>query len=378
MSRYSVEKGINISQDEEERIQFYILDNDLPDVVINRWLEIKGSHAILTMKKYAFILCSFLNYIDNLNINYKDVKKKHILFFIDHLIFNKHDEMISYNSSRSYNTIANYISIIKEFYRYLEDLMCDDTPLASKKNAYHKQGYLYGQVWDIKIEQLLYNRIPRIRACQSYIKWYKPEEIDAIISQFTTLRDKAIFLLTLEGMRIGEVINVKSADYSMKNSLITLTQTKGGKHRIVPLREYTINFIENYIFSERSISEEASGKYSEYLFINLIKGKSQGNQIGYRSILGVIKRAGKKAGLPYEEMRTHSGRSTRTMELIKHQYAHPEDNITDEQIRMLMGWSSPGSIKPYINTRDKSMLVDITKRIEKTRKEAEENNGKTK
>ena len=51
------------------------------------------------------------------------------------------------------------------------------------------------------------------------------------------------------------------------------------------------------------------------------------------------------------------------MELLRHQAKNPEDNITDEQIRLLMGWSSPESIKPYVNYKDERILIDIAKKI---------------
>lgn len=72
---------------------------------------------------------------------------------------------------------------------------------------------LYGQIWDMEVKELLATRLARIKETKEHVKWYLPEEINAISTQFNTLRDKVIFLLTLEGMRISEVINLNMDDY---------------------------------------------------------------------------------------------------------------------------------------------------------------------
>ena len=44
---------------------------------------------------------------------------------------------------------------------------------------------------------------------------------------FTTLRDEAVFRLTLEGFRIDEVLSMKLSDYDSVKQLIQPTRSKG-------------------------------------------------------------------------------------------------------------------------------------------------------
>jgi len=226
----------------------------------------------------------------------------------------------------------------------------------------NKHSYLYGQVWDMEVRELLATKLPRIKETKEHVKWYLPEEINAILTQFNTLRDKAIFLLTLEGMRISEVINLNMDDYRSDEQLVHIQRAKGNKERIVPLRGQTIQAIENYLYAEKSVVEEEEGLF-DALFVNLRKGKNYGQRVAYRNVLNIIKNAASKAGLDGNLIRTHSGRSTRTMELLRYQSDHSEENLTDEQIRLLMGWSSSKSLEPYVNQKDERLLVSLARKV---------------
>jgi len=237
------------------------------------------------------------------------------------------------------------------------NIMYSSTTKRTNENA-----YLYGQIWDINVKEMLATKLPRMRETKEHVQWYSPEEISAIITQFNRLRDIAIFSLTLEGMRIGEVISLNMDDYKADEQLVQIQKAKGNKERIVPLKEKTIKAIENYLYAERSLVEEELGLF-DALFINLRKGKKYGHRIEYRNILNIFKNAASKAGLDASMVITHSGRSTRTMELLRYQSEHPEENLTDEQIRLLMGWSSSKSLEPYVNKKDENLLVSIAKKI---------------
>ncbi|MER2106911.1 MAG: tyrosine-type recombinase/integrase [Solibacillus sp.] len=370
---YCVKEALLVKSDGHKSCYFILFDG-LPLFEVNRWLEYKGMNSSLTSKKYAFALMKFFTYLHDKNKSYKDVTKRDIVLFIDYLLFNNDSEnILSFESSISYQTASGYLTVIKEFYRYLEDVTNDGLNLMystdKKRTASHS--YLYGQVWDMDIKELLVHKLPRIKSTKEHLKWYTEEDKQAILSNFNSLRDKALFALTLEGMRISEVINLDMTDYLSNEGIISIPKSKNGKARIVPLQETTIELIENYLYNERSIVEGALG-FLDALFINLKEGKSYGKRISYRNSLNLIKTAAEKAGFNPEGIRTHSGRSTRTMELLKYQSEHPEDNLTDEQIRLMMGWSSSKSLEPYMNYRDESVLVALAKKTTKKKGEDSE------
>jgi integrase/recombinase XerD len=157
-----------INSQGEEICSYFILDKDLPDVTINRWLEYKGHNSVATSKKYAYSLCRFLNYLDSQGIDYKDATKRDIIRFADLLIFDTNQSIINFNSNRSYNTISSYLSIIKEFYKYLEDIVNGDINIISVKRAKRnrKYTYLYGQIWDMEIKEALSTKLPRTKTAK--------------------------------------------------------------------------------------------------------------------------------------------------------------------------------------------------------------------
>ncbi|MFA2821553.1 tyrosine-type recombinase/integrase [Bacillus wiedmannii] len=362
---YSVREALLIRKSGNEQHCYFILKDGLPIFEINKWLEYKGINSSRTSKKYSFELCKFLNYLLSINKHYRDVTKKDIVRFIDYLLFsNDKNTFVSFESNISYTTVSSYLTVIKEFYRYLEDTLNDVINLNySKSNKrINNNSYLYGQVWDMDIKELLAHKMPRIKKTKDHIKWYSEDEIKAISSNFNSLRDKCIFALTLEGMRIGEVTYLNLEDYNFEDEVIHLSKTKGNKERIVPLKSQTIDLLESYLYNERSVVEEEIGLF-DALFVNLKKGKNFGTRVSYRNALNLIKTAAKNAGFNPDEIRTHSGRSTRTMELLKYQSENPDENLTDEQIRLLMGWSSSKSLEPYINQKDEQLLVSLAKKI---------------
>lgn len=370
MNKYTVTVAKLFDKEDNGRDCFFVLEDRIPVFTINRWLESKGRRAISTSRQYAYDLCRFLNFLAEISKTYQDATKKDVMNYIDWLLFCEEDGVIKINSDISYNTAYSYLCTIKEFYKYIEDVLNTDVKITygKKQKRSAKHSYLYGQIWDMNISEFLNEKINRIKGTKNYIKWYSEEEINAILSNMNTLRDKAIFLLTLEGMRIDEVISLTLECYDSDERVISTKRSKGSKARVIPIKESTAKMIEDYLYTERSEVECRLGLLNEEVFVNLKGGKYQGKEITYRNILKIIKRAGGKAGIEADKTRTHSGRSTRTMNLLHYQAEHPEENITDEQIRLLMGWSSSKSLEPYINYQDERMLISVMKKVNENKK----------
>ena len=79
-----------------------------------------------------------------------------------------------------------------------------------KSNHYHaRKSFLYGQIYNYDYQYILDAALPRQKPRREYIKWYTKEQIDLMCCHFTTLRDEAVFRLTLEGFRIDEYETVR-------------------------------------------------------------------------------------------------------------------------------------------------------------------------
>ncbi|WP_313128500.1 tyrosine-type recombinase/integrase [Anaerocolumna sp.] len=319
MNKYTVALARLFDLEDKEYPCYFILKDLLPEFLINKWLESKGKRSLQTSRQYAYNLCGFLNYLVEINKTYEDATKVDVVNYIDSLLFCEVDGVFKINSNISYNTAYSYLITIKVFYKHLEDNLNKDANISNDKRQKRsaKYSYLYGQIWDMNINDFLAEKVSRIKGTKNYIKWYSEEEKTAIESKFNTLRDKAIFLLTLEGMRIDEVISLTLNSYDSVERTINTNRSKGSKARIIPIKKATAKMIDDYLYTERNEVECQLGIINDYMFINLRKGKDQGQVVSYRNTLDIIKRAGDKAGIDTSEMRSHSGRSTRTMELLR-------------------------------------------------------------
>ncbi|MEG0834915.1 MAG: hypothetical protein RR413_05665, partial [Christensenellaceae bacterium] len=88
------------------------------------------------------------------------------------------------------------------------------------------QSYLYGQIYTYKYKNLINRILPDVKGSREYIKWYTEEEKDLLCSGFRTLRDEAVFQLTLEGFRIDEVLSMRLDNYNAAERLIHPSRSK--------------------------------------------------------------------------------------------------------------------------------------------------------
>jgi hypothetical protein len=131
----------------------------------------------------------------------------------------------------------------------------------------------------------------------------------------------------------------------------------------VALPKRTCDVLNRYIQTERATAEAESNKISQYLFINLNKGKNQGEPLCYHNYLKILKRCAKRVGFDESKIRTHNGRSTKVMEFLEHQALYPEDNITDAIIMESFGWRSFDSIDHYRDHNNQIIAKAVMKKL---------------
>jgi integrase/recombinase XerD len=359
--------------------RWLITDHKLPVLELNEWLETKSLRKISTAREYANKLVVFLNFLSSKNIEYKDATRNDVLAFIDYLIYGLRSGSVVLSLQGgliSYSTLCLYITVISEFYKWLNEEITGNVPLiGNKKKLNNKKSFLYGQIFEANYLDIIGRKIRSLKSSQEYIKWYTAAEKEALLSNFLTLRDKSIFLLTLEGMRIDEVLSIRLSDYDRKKRIVRPSRSKGkasstsdkSNLRPVVLPRSTCEMLNRYIFTERADAETNSGCLSEWLFINLRKNKNQGKALSYRSFWGIIKGCAKRAGIDEKKIRTHSGRSTKVMEILEHQSRHPEDGITDVIVMEMMGWKSLESINPYKQEDNMIIAMEASKKIHRER-----------
>jgi integrase/recombinase XerD len=194
----------------------------------------------------------------------------------------------------------------------------------------------------------------------------------SICKRFNTLRDECVFRLTLEGLRIDEALSVRINDLDSEKGIIKPSRSKGklsaesGREnnlRVVALPMNTLKLLERYIVTERMLAENESMVVSQYIFINLKIGKSQGQPLSYRNYLRILKSAARKAGLDHDRIRTHSGRSTKVMDILEYSALHPEKGLTDVELLETFGWKSTDSIEPYRNHNNPIIAKSLIEKL---------------
>lgn len=353
----------------------------------NKFLHQMNMGSPNTAKQYAYKLCKFFNYLESAwKIDYRSATAQHLNNFFTFMLYGSESNVISLTeTNRSGFTLKSYFAVIKRFYSYLYSQNIGlKLEVKEVKTSVSKHAYLYGQYWENKKTKLFIdNSFERGKPPIRYEKWYSPDQVQGILNNFNTYRDKAIFSISLDGMRIDEILSLRLHDYESHAGILNLYKSKGRQdgevHRVCILSERSRQLLEEYLFNEREPVEiemmNSKGQLCDNIFINLKRRRdSFGMPLKYHNILERIKVAAKNAGLDSNRIRTHSGRSTKAGELFREQAKDPK-NLTDNQILEIMGWSNMTSAEPYKNRQDKETAIDNWKRLNSI-KEQRENNEK--
>lgn len=377
--KYVTRKTIIESNNENKHQGCIITKDFIPLLEINQYLEQKSLRSSKTGKQYAKKLVVYLNWIDQRDLSYVEATNKYVKAFIHELIFGcpsvEIQSVQSMSSELCYSTISSYVTVITDFYRWLDDNYESRVSFSRDKDIKRaEKSYLYGQIYSSDYKYIIDRYLPRMNPSKDYIKWYTDHEKKLICSNFMTLRDECVFRLTLEGMRIDEALSVRLDDFDADAGIIKPSRSKGkpsvayGREnhlRVVVLPSKTRDVLARYLTTERMQAENNSMHISQYIFINLKTGRYQGQPLSYRNYLRILKTASKKAGLNPDRIRTHSGRSTKVMDVLEYGALHPESALTDVEILEVFGWKSTDSIEPYRNHNNPIIAKSIIEKLNK-------------
>lgn len=195
------------------------------------YLIIDKKYSENTVKSYQNDLNKFKNFN---NKNIEKIKEQNIKDYIKYL--NKQNE--------DTRTISHNISVLRSFYKFL----------------------LIEKI--IKENPMEYIELPKTK--KSLPKTLSIEEIDKLLNiklkDAFSYRNKAMLeLMYSSGLRVSELINVKTHDIDTSNCIIRI-MGKGSKERIVPLGDYAIKYIEIYLKEYRE--KLAKREMNDYLFLN--------------------------------------------------------------------------------------------------------------
>ncbi|MDI3528269.1 MAG: integrase/recombinase XerD [Thermoanaerobacter sp.] len=184
-----------------------------------------------TLESYNRDINQFLNYLEEIGVEYYNVKKSTILNYLYYLK----------KKGKSQATVSRNLSSLKAFYHYL----------FMKKKIEEDPTYM---IITPKVEK----KPPATLTV---------EQVDMLLSidfgdDEKGLRDKALIeLMYATGLKVSEVISLKLEDVNLSYGYVVI---RSNKERVIPIGSHAIEALKNYIEKGRKT------KYGENtLFLNL-------------------------------------------------------------------------------------------------------------
>lgn len=270
------------------------------------------------------------NFSDNtLDAYVRDIKK--LSFFAETSLHNTSPEVITYEQLQEFlhrqskekiseRSQARWISSTKAFFKYLlEDEIRIDNPATLLEGP--KLG-LY---------------LPDTLSLQDINRM-----IDSI-DQSTDIGARNNCLIEVLygcGLRVSELINIRISSINFKENYLSV-EGKGKKVRLVPLAEYTVDTIKNYINNIRS-KQKINKKYEDFLFLN-----SRGTSMSRIIVFVIIKELADKAGI----------RKSISPHTFRHSFAtHLLQNGVDlRYIQEMLGHSSITTTEIYTHLNNEEL-----------------------
>ena len=266
-----------------------------------------------------------LNYSNNTILSYDNDLNKLSLYFNnkDLLKLSTKDieKYIATLSEYAPSTVSRNISAIKSFYSYMVKSGKTDTniadPIKEPKLGTHLPSYL-------TIEEV--NKL-----------------LDIEINNNFDYRNKAILeLMYATGLRISEVINLEFKNIDFDECIVRIIG-KGSKERIVPINDYAIEALNNYINIARP-SMLIKGE-NNYIFIN-----NHGNKMTRQGIFKMIKHECLKKGID-KNISPHTLRHTFATHLL-------ENGADLRIIQELLGHSDISTTQIYTHVSNDKLKKD--------------------
>lgn len=228
------------------------------------------------------------NYSNNTSLSYvKDVTLFSNFIKKDLLLVDKKDiEKYIRSLNKSSKTISHVISSLKSFYNY-----------------YMRMGNINSNPTDEIDRPKIEKKIPEfltLEEVSSLLNFKVNNEFEA--------RNKAILeLLYSSGLRISELTSLELSNIDLDECLVRV-MGKGSKERIVPLGDYSIEALKEYIYFYRPMLNKNN---SSYIFLN-----NRGGILSRQFIFKVIKEECIKKGIR-KNVSPHTLRHTFATHLLK-------------------------------------------------------------
>lgn len=276
----------------------------------------------------------------------------------------EYENYLKFEKNYSMNTINSYLSDIKEYQEFKkgdilsstkEDILAylktiknlESTTISHKISSLKSFFKYYQKREKIKINPLANIKSPKIaKKLPTYLTLEEVSKLlDVEIKSPYDARNKAILeLLYSSGIRISELCNMQTSNYDSYECIIRLIG-KGSKERIIPLGDYAISVLEDYINNYRP---KINKKNINSIFIN-----NRGDAISRQFIFKVIKKECLKKGI----------RKNVSPHTLRHTFAtHLLQNGADLRIiQELLGHENISTTQIYTHVSNQELKNDYQK-----------------
>lgn len=266
-----------------------------------------------TKQSYEFDLIKLAEFLQSKNIEFKNVKLKDLTDYLNLLS----------DIGLSASTRSRYISSIRSFYKYLQNIN--------------------------KIEVNFAENLDLPKKARELPETLTVEDVVQIIDSINEddkyeLRDKAMLeVLYSCGLRVSELINLKIKDIYFEEQYIRVFG-KGSKERIVPYGDKAAEIFEKYLSDSRPYFYKPD-KSENYMFLN-VKGSKL-------SRMGIWKIIQKRSSVLNKDIHVHP-------HLFRHSFAtHLIEGGADLRIvQELLGHSDISTTQIYTHL-DKEHIFEV-------------------
>ena len=172
----------------------------------------------------------------------------------------------------SKNTIASYHNDLYKFKNYVKG---DLTKVTKDDILKYINSLKNNNILGVKLPKLK-KSLPSVLSIEDVNKI-----LDINVTDKYSARNKAMLeVMYATGVRISELINIKIKDVNLANETIII-MGKGSKERIVPLGDYALNYLKNYLENYRYMLVK---KPTDYLFLS-----SRGDKMSRQAFFKIIK-----------------------------------------------------------------------------------------
>ncbi len=242
-------------------------------------------------------------------------------------LIDDYERYLTLERNYSPNTVKAYINDINHFNQFLKKDLLNVSPTDIKNYLKHINNlttktishnissinnfYNYLQVIEI-ISYNPTNEIERPKMEKNIPTYLSLEEVSNLLNievnnEFNA-RNKAILeLLYSSGIRISELTSMELSNIDLDDCLIRI-MGKGSKERIIPLGDYAIDALKEYIYNYR---DKLNKKNSSYVFLN-----NRGGVLSRQFIFKTIKNECIKKGIK-KNVSPHTLRHTFATHLLK-------------------------------------------------------------